>query len=89
MDFYKQVRPWGFWKPIHEKVIKENPDFKKNTGFARDMFNIFFGIIAQTALVALPVFIVLKAGNWIILTIVTILITGFILKKSWYDKLEA
>ena len=89
MDFYKQVRPWGFWKPIHEKVIKENPDFKKNTGFARDMFNIFFGIIAQTALVALPVFIVLKAGNWIILTIVTILITGIILKKSWYDKLEA
>jgi SSS family solute:Na+ symporter len=38
--FYKNVRPWGFWKPIHDKVVAENPDFKKNTNFGKDMFNV-------------------------------------------------
>ncbi|MBN1782491.1 Na+:solute symporter [bacterium] len=86
--FYKSVRPWGFWKPIHEKVVAENPDFKKNTNFKLDMFNIFIGIIAQTSLVALPIFIVIKNWGAMIVTIVLAGITGVILKKTWYDTLE-
>jgi len=34
--FYRNVRPWGFWKPVLEKVLLENPDFRKNTSFKRD-----------------------------------------------------
>src|SRR6185436_9579963 len=26
--FYSTVRPWGFWKPVHEEVMKENPGFQ-------------------------------------------------------------
>jgi hypothetical protein len=40
MNFYKNVRPWGFWKPIRDKVIAKYPDFKQNNDFKRDMFNI-------------------------------------------------
>lgn len=86
--FYSKVRPWGFWKPIHEKVIAENPSFKKNKNFGRDMFNIFIGIIWQTSLVVLPIVIIIKAHISLTITIALIIITGFILKKTWYDKLE-
>jgi Na+/proline symporter len=86
--FYSTVRPWGFWKPIHEKVIAENPSFRKNRNFSRDMFNIFIGIICQTALVILPIVIITKAHISLVITIVVIVLTGVILKKTWYDRLE-
>src|SRR4051812_3118436 len=31
--FYSTVRPWGFWKPVHQQVIKEDPDFPANKRF--------------------------------------------------------
>jgi len=88
IDFYTKVRPWGFWKPIHEKVLAINPDFKKNTNFKRDMFNIFIGIIWQTALIAMPIFLVLKNFTYFGITVSIILVTSIILKFSWWDKLE-
>jgi len=86
--FYKTVRPWGFWKPIHDKVVIEDPSFTENKNFYRDMFNIFVGIICQTALIALPVFIIIKANISLIITIAIIAVTGLVLKKTWYDRLE-
>ena len=86
--FYRTVRPWGFWKPIHDKVVAENPLFKKNKNFSRDMFNIFIGIIWQTALIVLPIFIIIKANASLIITVAIIIITCLILKKTWYDRLE-
>jgi len=36
-NFYLKTRPWGFWKPIHEKVKAENPEVEqnKNLSFSR------------------------------------------------------
>jgi solute:Na+ symporter, SSS family len=87
-DFYKTVRPWGFWKPVHEKVMAIDPNFKRNTRFKLDMFNIFIGIIWQTALVALPIYIVLLNNKGWIITLAIVVITTTILKKTWWDKLE-
>jgi SSS family solute:Na+ symporter len=88
MNFYRSVRPWGFWKPVHEKVVEQYPDFEKNRNFKRDMFNILIGIICQTSLVALPIFIVTRKWYSMLITIVIILGTGLILKNTWYDRLE-
>lgn len=85
--FYKSVRPWGFWKPIHEKVIAEDPGFRKNTNFKRDMFNIVIGTIWQTALVIFPIYIVLLEGVPTIISIGIVMVTSLILKKTWWDKL--
>src|SRR5262249_59255 len=30
MSFYKTVNPWGFWGPIREKVLREDPAFEPN-----------------------------------------------------------
>jgi Na+/proline symporter len=87
-DFYRRVRPWGFWKPIHDKVVAEYPDFIKNTNFKRDMFNILVGIVWQTCLVALPVFLIIKKFNYLGITVGIILVTSIVLKKTWWDKLE-
>jgi SSS family solute:Na+ symporter len=87
-NFYRTVRPWGFWKPVHDKVAEQYPGFEKNKNFKRDMFNILIGIICQTSLVALPIFIVTRRWYSMLITIAIILGTGFILKNTWYDNLE-
>jgi solute:Na+ symporter, SSS family len=86
--FYTTVRPWGFWKPVYEKVIKENPDFKRNTAFKRDMTNIVVGIVWQTGLVTMPIFIVLREMKALLISIFVVIITSIFLKFNWYNKLE-
>lgn len=87
MKFYKQVRPWGFWKPIHAKVVAADPKFVTDANFKLDMFNVVIGIIWQTALVVLPIFIVIREKLPMFETIAVLLITSFILKKTWWNKL--
>ncbi len=87
-SFYKNVRPWGFWKPIHDKVVAEDPNFVKKTSFKRDAFNVAIGIIGQTALVLLPIYFVLKQNIPMVLTAIVIAICVFIMKKTWWDKLN-
>ena len=86
--FYRNVRPWGFWKPVHDQVVKEYPEFRRNTNFKSDAFNIIIGTIAQTALVALPIYIVIKEPTSIIISVLVAVICGIILKKTWWDKLR-
>ena len=87
MEFYRRVRPWGFWGPILKKVQADDPAFERNPDFLRDMFNVAVGICWQVALVALPIYIVIRhSGAWIALAVV--LVTSFILKFTWYDHLR-
>jgi Na+/proline symporter len=87
MDFYRRVRPWGFWGPVLKKVLAEDPGFKRNKDFYRDMFNIVVGIVWQIALVALPLYIVIKEFDRAAITLGVILATSLILKFTWYDHL--
>jgi Na+/proline symporter len=88
MEFYKRVRPWGFWGPIHEKVMAANPQFQKNTAFKRDMFNVVVGIIWQTSLVTNAVYLVVGQYMYMAISVVITLVSMLILKLNWYDKLE-
>jgi len=87
-NFYLKVRPWGFWKPVHDKVCKEYPGLEANLCFKRDMFNIIVGIIWQTALTAAGIYLVIQEYNYLIITVGIILITSIILKFNWYDKIS-
>ncbi|MBN1378267.1 MAG: Na+:solute symporter [Gammaproteobacteria bacterium] len=86
-SFYKTVRPWGLWKPIHDKVVAEEPGFTRNPNFKRDMTNVLVGTIAQTTITALAIFIVIKETSSIIASIAILLITTVFLKHNWYNKL--
>jgi hypothetical protein len=87
MDFYRRVRPWGFWGPILKKVLAEDPGFKRNKDFFRDMFNIAVGIVWQIALVALPLYIVIQEFDRAGIALAVILATSAILKFTWFDHL--
>ena len=86
--FYKNVRPWGFWKPINDKLVAENPDFKKNKDFGRDMFNVVIGIIAQTVLVILPMYLIFRQSIPIYISLAILVACLFLLKKYWWNKLN-
>jgi len=88
VSFYKNVRPWGFWKPIVNQVVEEDRSFKPNRNFGRDMFNIAVGTIGQTALVALPIFLVVKLHTQLLITVLIVAVAGIIMKRTWWDTLE-
>jgi len=87
-DFYRRVRPWGFWGPVLKKVLAEEPGFKRNKDFGRDMFNIVVGIVWQVSLVVLPLYIVIQEFDRAAITAAIILGTSVILKFTWYDHLS-
>jgi hypothetical protein len=87
MDFYRRVRPWGFWGPVLKKVLAEDPAFQRNRDFLRDMFNIVVGIAWQISLVALPLYIVIQEFRRAAIALAIILGTSAILKFTWYDNL--
>lgn len=86
--FYRQVRPWGLWKPVHEKVLRENPAFAADNSFWRDMGNVAVGIVWQLSLVLVPVYLVIHEINALLTSAAVLLVTSVLLKKLWYDRLE-
>jgi uncharacterized membrane protein HdeD (DUF308 family) len=87
MSFYKTVRPWGFWGPIRQRCMEENPGLKPNRDCYRDWFNVAVGIVWQIVYVAGPMYLVIQQYKrmWICLGVFAV--TSVILKFTWYDKL--
>lgn len=87
LKFYKSVRPWGFWKPVHEKALKADSNFVNDSSFRRDMVNVVVGILWQTALVAISLYLVTLQWTAVLLCGIIIILTSIFLKKNWYDKI--
>ena len=87
-SFYKNVKPWGFWKPVFDEVKKTDKNFIQNKNFGRDMFNVFVGIIWQMSLVVWPMYLLIKKWDGFIISILVVIITTILLKKFWYDNLK-
>ncbi|AFN73752.1 Na+/solute symporter [Melioribacter roseus P3M-2] len=88
MKFYVTVRPWGLWKPVHEKVKARFPEFNPNLGFKRDMFNVVIGIVWQTTLLAAPIYLVIHEYTYFAITLGVTAVTSIILKFTWWNKLD-
>ncbi|WP_343669970.1 sodium:solute symporter family protein [Chitinophaga sp.] len=86
--FYRTVRPWGFWAPVHALVVAEEPNFQPNRRFGLDIFNVVLGIIAQCCLTILPMYVVLWCQLPLAVTVCILVVIAFILKRTWWDKLE-
>jgi len=88
MSFYMRVKPWGFWKPVLRKVRERYPNFQPNRNFKRDAFNIVVGIIWQTSLVALPIYLIIQETTPMLVTAGVLVVTSTILKFTWWNKLD-
>jgi len=86
--FYGTVKPWGFWQPIRQMVVADDPSFQPNKRFKLDMFNVVLGIIAQCCLTILPMYVVLWMKLPLLITVIILAIIIVILKKTWWNKLE-
>lgn len=88
-NFYRNVRPWGFWKPVHAMVALEDETIKPNTNAARDLGNCAVGIAWQLTLVTIPLYIVFRDLRGALISLVVLAATTIFLKKFWYDRLES
>jgi len=52
------------------------------------MLNVMIGIIWQMSLTVMPIYLVIKSMSDFSIAFVIFIITSFLLKKLWYDKLE-
>ena len=86
--FYRQVRPWGFWEPVFRKVLAADPAFQKNRGAVRDLGNVLVGVVWQTSLVLIPVFVIVFRWTSLWIALAVAVATTYVLKRSWYDRLE-
>ena len=87
-SFYKNVRPWGFWKPILLEVQNEDSTLLPNRRFRRDMLNVMIGIIWQMGLVVWPIFLMIKKWDDLALSLAVVAVTSMALKYLWYDPLK-
>ncbi len=86
--FYKKTRPWGFWGPVLKAVQADDPTFKPNPDFVRDMFNIAVGIVWQTSLVALPIYVVIREFDKAEIAGGIVAATSLILYFTWVRHLK-
>ncbi len=89
VDFYVRTRPWGVWGPILEKARQRDPDFRRNEDFARDLVNVLVGTAWQTALVALPIYVVIKHAGQAFVCIAIVVVASIFLKKNWLDRMQS
>lgn len=87
-EFYFNVRPWGFWNPVYKALKIENNTVTKNNDFSMDMLNCIIGIVWQSSMILLPIYLVIRdyPKTWIALFV--FLITSIILKYTWLDKVK-
>lgn len=85
--FYKNVQPAGAWSPIKDEVLKETPNFKRETSFALELLNTTLAFIAITSLYVSMLYLIINnltvAFSCIALTLVMCIALYF----TWYKTL--
>lgn len=87
-EFYLRVRPWGWWGPVYRDLLREHPAVAPNRGFPRDAINVAVGIVWQTAITTVGVYLVLRDWWGLGLSLLVVAATSVALKLNWYDRLE-
>ena len=86
-NFYRNVRPWGFWKPVHEMCVAEDPSLEPNNNAGRDLLNCVVGIGWQLTLVTIPLYVIFRDLRGTLISLAILISTSIFLKKFWYDRL--
>lgn len=87
-DFYKNVRPWGWWGPVYKALQKDDSTVTKNTDFTSDMLNCIVGIVWQSSMILLPIYLLIRDYPKMWVSLLAFIITSVILKFTWLDKVR-
>jgi len=86
-EFYKTVRPWGFWKPVREALQAEDPTIERNKNFKVNMANVAMGIAGQILLTLLPMYFILSKWTGFIIVLALLAVLFATMKKTWWNRL--
>ena len=67
--------------------LEENPDFVNDSNFIGDMLKVIVGIVWQTSMIVLALYLIIQNYYAVALAVLVLAITSYVLKKTWYDKL--
>ncbi|MBC9797842.1 sodium:solute symporter family protein [Sinomicrobium weinanense] len=87
-NFYSNIRPWGWWKPVYKQLREEGAEVEKNKDFGMDMLNCAIGIVWQSSMILLPVFFMVRDYPKALLWFAIFAVTSAILKFTWLDKVR-
>ena len=87
-EFYKNVRPWGFWGPVYNSLRKDDQTATKNTDFVSDMLNCVVGVVWQSSMILLPIYLLIRDYQKTGLVLLVFIVTSVILKFTWLDKVK-
>ena len=87
-NFYKKTNPWGFWGPIKQMVMQEDPGFVPNNSLGRDFFNVLVGMVWQMAQVVIPIYFMIRDQQQLAIWTMLFFVSSWLLKKYWWNKLE-
>ncbi|MCC7306290.1 MAG: hypothetical protein IT173_01890 [Acidobacteria bacterium] len=85
--FYRKVQPAGFWNPPRTAVLSEEPDFKKQAPFARDVINTLIALVGITALYVSTLYLILHRLSVAFGLIAATVLSVIILYFTWYKHL--
>ena len=88
LTFYKNVRPWGFWKPIHAMAVAEDPSFQANKNLPVNMLNIVLGIGGQILLMLLPMYLILSQWRGLGIVLALTAVIFLVMKRTWWNRLK-
>ena len=86
--FYFNVRPWGAWDPVYKALKKDQIEVSKNLDFKADMINCIIGIIWQSSMVLLPIYLMIRNYPYMWIAFGVFIVTSVILKFTWLDKVH-
>ena len=86
--FYRNVRPWGFWRPVYRMILSEDASIRENKDAGRDLSNCAVGIVWQLMLVVIPLYVIFRNFTAAVISGLVLIVTSIFLKMRWYDHLE-
>lgn len=87
-SFYTNVRPWGWWKPVRRQLKTDGSPVAKNNEFIIDMVNCAIGIIWQSSMILMPIYLMIRDYPKMWWTIAVFAVTSLILKYTWLDRVR-
>lgn len=87
--FYENVQPAGAWAPVRARVLSGNPQFRRESPFARDALNTLLALVAICALYVGTLYLILHRYGVAGACFSTTLALGLVLFFTWYRNLPA
>jgi len=86
LTFYKTTRPFGFWKPIKDKIGKEEKNEIRKENL-RDIISVSIALPWQIVLFLTPLTLITKSWDYFIFLSIILVILSIMLYFTWFRNL--